>query len=168
MTKNILILLFIITMTAAWTYFSNEQISKNSLPSEKVSDFKFETLKNEKYSLYDLKGKPVFLHFWATWCAPCIEELPQLIDLAHAQPEKITIIAIAVNDKKKDIQRFLTKTQKDIPDNFIVGLDPEKAISKDLYKTIKLPETYILTPDLVLLEKITGPKDRWKIYYGKN
>ncbi len=168
MNKNILVLLLIIIATGMWTYSSNKKIAKNSLNPEKVSNFEFQSIKNTEHSLSDFEGQPILLHFWATWCAPCIEELPKLINLAESEPEKVTIIAIAVNDKSKDIQRFLSKTTSNIPNNFIIGLDPDKSISKDIYGTIQLPETYILTSDLILLEKIIGSKDNWDDYYGKN
>ncbi len=164
MTKNILTLLAIIIATALWTYFSDTKPIKRTSALEKVPNFEFNDITETKHALYDFQGRVVLLHFWATWCAPCLEELPDLIDLAQTQSEEMTVIAIAVQDKPDDIQRFLTKTKRNIPENFIVGLDPNQVISKNIYETIKLPETYIIDLQLTLSEKITGAKNDWGRY----
>lgn len=168
MKTNILILMLIILATGAWTYLSDMPSNTFQAPQEIVNDFEFKTLRDKNSSLFDYKDNVILLHFWATWCAPCVEELPKLLDLAKNNPEKITIIAIAVADKKQSIQRFLNKIKKSQPDNFIIGLDSDRQISKDSYGTTKLPETYIITPKFRLFEKITGADNNWDSKDWKN
>ena len=92
-----------------------------------------------------------------------MEELPQLIKLAKDNPDEIKILAIAVEDKPENIERFLNKISKNNKlDNFIIGLDPDKTISTTIFNTAKLPETYMLNPDLSLFEKIIGAQENWE------
>ena len=164
MLKNLLTLTFIVSAILAWTYLSNtdERTSQQNL--QLVENFAFQDLNNKKHTLYDYKDQRIILHFWATWCAPCVKELPELIDLANKHPDNLSIIAIAVADRPKEIEKFISKTGRRTADNFIIGLDPNKAISKEIYNTVKLPESYILTPSLMLKEKITGAYSSWPTY----
>lgn len=171
MKLNLLLLLFIVGLTGLYTYLSDkktttQQGAKNIASVEnKAQDFSFTTLQGDKENLSNLisnqKGQVVILHFWASWCTPCLKELPTLIDLAKNSPDNIKILAMAVQDTPAKIKNFLNKIEKDIPDNFVIGLDPDKAISDKKYGTIKLPETYIIDPQMTIFEKITGADENW-------
>jgi thiol-disulfide isomerase/thioredoxin len=117
-------------------------------------------LNGYKGSLHDHMGRTTLLHFWATWCAPCLVELPELIELASKQPN-IVILAISTDQKTSEITRFIKKTGKTIPKNFIIITDPDKSITQDHFQTFKLPETYILSPQLAIHKKIIGANDQW-------
>ena len=164
MIKNLLVLALIVSAALTWTYFSNTNERTAQPKSQLVTDFTFQDLNNKKHTLYDYKRQQIILHFWATWCAPCVKELPELIELANKNPDSLSVIAVAVADTPKDIEQFLSKTKKRTADNFIIGLDPKKAISKQIYNTTKLPESFIITPSLTLKEKIVGAYEGW-IHY---
>lgn len=161
MKINILILGMIILTAGAWTYFSNTKVQTIPTTIEKVKNFEFEILKEGKAKLYDYQGRVILLHFWASWCAPCLEEFPELIELAKQNPDEVIIIAMAVQDKPQDIQKFMDKLDKETPKNFIIGLDPNKTISGTMYNTYKLPETYVITKQMSFYEHIKGAEDKW-------
>jgi|GEM_PF-1993578 len=166
MKINTIILFCLVLSTLVWTYFSNNDTSSPQQRTQDVQNFTFQNLQNETMELNDFKGKPILVHFWASWCAPCLEELPQLIKLANNNPSEMQILAIAVEDKPEDIERFLNKASKNIPNNFIIGLDPNKKISAKIFNTVKLPETYMLNRDLHLFEKIIGAQENWKAIWN--
>ena len=71
-------------------------------------DFQGKTIKSKEITLSDYAGKVVLIDFWASWCPPCREEMPALIDFydTHKNP-KFELIAINIDDKKENMQRFL-------------------------------------------------------------
>ncbi len=88
--------------------------------------------------LGDYRGKVVLVNFWATWCAPCIEELPSL-EALHQEMPQIAILAISVDDDPEAYTRFLTEH----PLNFITVDDPARKVNA-LYGTFRFPETYVI------------------------
>jgi thiol-disulfide isomerase/thioredoxin len=69
-------------------------------------DIEFYTLGYHKKTLDDYKGKPVILHFWATWCAPCVEELPEVDKTQAAYSDKLTIITLSEDIKRSLVTDF--------------------------------------------------------------
>lgn len=165
---NLAILSIIILTTAVWTITSN-----NSAPTHNANnygnipampqapDFTYTTITREKSSLYAHKGKTILLHFWASWCAPCLVEFPTLLNLANDNKNNLIILAISVDEDKSKINRFIKQLNRGIPKNVHIIQDSHKIISQDLYQTLKLPETFVISPNLKILEKVIGPQGNW-------
>ncbi|MCI5060887.1 MAG: TlpA family protein disulfide reductase [Alphaproteobacteria bacterium] len=165
---NIVIFLFVTGGIYLYTIYDNAltpPLSSATKTQEPLApDFSYTPLfltAQKMQSLSDHKGKAIFLHFWATWCPPCIVEFPDLIKLASNIPENFIILAVAKQDREEDINRFLAKLGRPLPDNFIITLDDHNHISKTLYDVDKLPETFLISTDFSILQKITGPQDNW-------
>ncbi len=125
-------------------------------------EFSFKDLSGKTYSLSDFKGRVFILNFWASWCAPCVKEFPQMLDLAAMTRNESVFLFLSVDEKKEDIERFIKRYGKNLPaPNVVMGWDPDKSISQSLFQTYKLPETYILTPGHVISEKIIGADIVW-------
>jgi peroxiredoxin len=104
-------------------------------------------------SLAQFRGHTVVLNFWATWCLPCVEELPSLMELQHRLPQ-ITILAISQDEDPAAYRRFLL----DCRVNLLTLRDPSARIPR-LYGTIKLPETYIIDRNGILRRKFVSAQD---------
>lgn len=164
--KNALVLLGLVLLAGAYTYYDghtaatphNPQQTAGSLPSSAAAPlFSFTAIDGKEYSLQQFRGKVVLVNFWASWCAPCAAEFPQMIELAGALPDKIVIIFISQDDTDKAVTDFLKKHGKGFArGNIVVARDEGRKIARDLYQTYKLPETYILGPDLRIADKIVG------------
>jgi thiol-disulfide isomerase/thioredoxin len=89
------------------------------------------------------RGHTVLVHFFATWCEPCREELPALNRLSARANGKLKVIAISVAEVDLRVRRFIETT----PVNFPVLLDRERAVAKS-WKVSSLPTTFILDADL--------------------
>ncbi len=167
----ILLLLFTIVALGITTYlnhFSRPQILSVPQPTDQeitnfppAPTFSFTTLDQKSYEITEFKGKIIILNFWASWCAPCVVEFPKLLELASQEPENIILIAISVDADKQNIDTFFNKMGADFQKNIhqknvLIGWDPNKAISQDLFQTILYPETYIIGRDLTLRRKIVG------------
>jgi len=110
---------------------------------------------DRKITLSELRGKVVVLNFWATWCAPCIEELPSLVNLQQKMSNKgITVLAVSVDQDESLYRRFV----QDHNVNLLTVRDANQK-SNNLYGTFKFPETYIIDRNGVMRRKFIGPVD---------
>ena len=122
---------------------------------EPVPSFTLRKDDGQVVSLADYRGKIVVLNFWATWCAPCIEEMPSLNRFAERYAGKgLEIVAISVDEDPDAYRDFLDKNQF----QFLTLRDPSRRISEQ-YGTFKFPESYIISREGRLLKKIIGPAD---------
>ncbi len=106
-------------------------------------------------SLHDYRGKIVVLNLWATWCGPCLDEIPDLDLLQKRMGDKITIVAVSYDDKASDYQQFI----REHPMAFITVHDRDRKL-KDLYQPTGPPETYVIDRSGKILRKFIGPQ-RW-------
>jgi peroxiredoxin len=90
-------------------------------------------------SLHDYRGKIVVLNFWSAHCAPCIAEMPSLVQLQKLMGDKITVVGVAVDTENADYHAFLRKHGID----FLTVLDSAKN-SYNLYGATGYPETTII------------------------
>jgi peroxiredoxin len=97
----------------------------------------------------------VVLHFWATWCPPCVEETPSLEQFAEKMRDRgVIVLSVSVDQNQKALQDFVQKNHISYP----VGRDPDQALSAR-YGTFQFPETYILDHRGLVAEKVVGPTD---------
>jgi cytochrome c biogenesis protein CcmG, thiol:disulfide interchange protein DsbE len=109
--------------------------------------------KAEKLS--DYRGKVVVLNFWATWCPPCVEETPSLIELNKRLASRNgVVLGVSVDDDAAAYQKFIT----DHGINFPTSRDASKKYAQD-YGTVMYPETYIIDRHGKIARKVIGPQD---------
>ena len=126
---------------------------------QKAPDFVLEDLNGGSVSLGDLHGKVVFLHFWATWCPPCLVELPGLMRFVEGLDKgRYALLAVCVdNERPERIGDFLKSWGKEVP----VYLDPGGSLARR-FGTIRFPETYILDHEGGVCRKVIGAGD-WEM-----
>ncbi len=103
--------------------------------------------------LADYRGKIVLLNFWATWCAPCIAELPSLQALQQDMPQ-VVVIAVSVDQDPDAYHRFLTQH----PLNLLTVEDTERHVNA-LYGTSLFPESYLIDRKGVIQRKFVNAQD---------
>jgi cytochrome c biogenesis protein CcmG/thiol:disulfide interchange protein DsbE len=103
--------------------------------------------------LASYRGQVVLLNFWATWCAPCIEEMPSLLELHHDQPS-LVILAVSADDDPNAYSSFLTRRHVDL----ITVRDPSESAAR-LYHSDMWPETYLIDRNGIIRRKFIGPQD---------
>ncbi len=115
-------------------------------------DWSLPTREGSTLSLRDLRGKVVFLNFWASWCPPCVEEMPSMEQLARKyQGRDLVMVAVSQDDSAEAVEAFLNSSDPSTgepimpsgPVTMRVALDPSAATSRS-YGTERLPETYII------------------------
>ena len=125
----------------------------NSRPSRigsKAPDFTVENV-----TLSQMHGQVVVLNFWATWCAPCVEEVPSLVEMQRRMKDKgVTVLAVSVDADQGAYQRFV----KNHNVNLLTVRDPDQK-SNSLYGTSVFPETFIIDRNGVVRRKFIGAVD---------
>ncbi|MCJ0741548.1 TlpA family protein disulfide reductase [Pedobacter sp. CYS-01] len=120
--------------------FSPAEQTKNATIPADLSKIVFEDTKGNQVSLADLKGKIIFLNFWATWCPPCIAEMPSINKLAQLYKDDKDIVFLMVDadsDFGKSVD-FMNKRQYNLPVYKAVSSVPEVIFGGSLPTTIVL------------------------------
>jgi peroxiredoxin len=106
---------------------------------QEAPDFELADPSGKKVSLRSLRGRPVLLNFWATWCQPCVEEMPALESLVrHGGASHITVITVSVDESWDVVNKFFPSGTA-----LKVLLDTSKEVPKK-YGTEKYPETFLI------------------------
>lgn len=151
-----LLALFIGLGTALWDTLAPPPVAVIERVFPDAPDFTFAPVGGSVQKLSDLRGKTVLVNVWATWCAPCVAEMPDLLKIA--QRDDIELIALSVDERPSVIKPFFDKLDVEYKHAFIAH-DRGKEISRDLYAITLYPETIIVSPEGKLLNRIEGVID---------
>lgn len=123
---------------------------------QRAPQFELETTEGQPVSLADYAGQQVILNFWATWCPPCREELPELIEFGEDTGIPVLGVNATKNERlgKRDVDAFL----QEVPVSFPILLDETGTVEKT-YRVVALPTTYVIGPDGIITAKQVGPVD---------
>jgi len=103
--------------------------------------------------LSNYRGKVVLLNLWATWCAPCVHEMPALVQFHHDYPN-VAVLAVSVDEDPDAYKQFITERHIDLT----TVRDPDEKVAK-LYGSDGWPETYIIDRNGVIRRKVVGDPD---------
>ena len=121
---------------------------------DKAPDFSIATDDGRRVSRDDFGGRLLVLNFWATWCPPCIQELPSLNEFQRQlRSSGVVVLGVSVDQNEAAYRAFLQRANV----GFLTARDPQAAISAE-YGTFKYPETYIISADGRVLQKHIGPE----------
>ncbi len=130
-------------------------LAASSVAAEKV-DFTLPDLEGKSVSLSDFRGKWVIVNYWATWCPPCLEEIPDLVALYEANPD--TIVVLGVDYEEVDLDYLKEFTDSHFMSYPIVRMDPVPVT--ELGPVLGLPTSYIVSPEGVVVARQEGPVTR--------
>ena len=153
--KRLVLLLLIALIVAGCSKEKKESGALPAVTGNPAPDFSLKGPAGDT-RLLALKGNLVLVHFWATWCPPCREELPSLAKLNGQMAGKpFRLLAISV-DKEGNaaVQKLLGQVGVTLP----VLLDPSSEVARQ-YGITGVPETFIVSPAGVILKKIVGPME---------
>ncbi len=119
-------------------------------------EFTFPGINGKMVSLADYRGHVVLVNVWATWCPPCVDEMPSMEKLyQELKGENFEILAVSIDALgTKAVAPFMEKYNLSFP----ALMDPNASI-KNLYQTTGVPESFIVNQEGVLVQKIIGPRD---------
>ena len=123
-----------------------------------------------KVRLSSLRGKVLFVNFWATWCPPCVQEMPTMLnlggELTGTYPGAFEMVAVSGDDGWEVVQEYFRKNFGGVPRGLTVVRDPDAVAARAFYCTargycpdVKYPETYLVDRSGRLVAMIVGPRD---------
>lgn len=108
---------------------------------------------DHQVSLNQFRGQVVIVNFWASWCPPCTEELPSLMDMQdRLRSRGVVVLGVSIDVDDDAYHRFIK--QRNV--NFVTVRDPKQQVA-GMYGTSVWPESYIIDRQGVLRRKIVGP-----------
>ena len=133
--------------------YENNQLLLNNEP-KKVGSIELSTLEGKKINIFNREKKNIYLiNFWATWCPPCIKEIPELLKLEQKYKKDIRVIFISVDlNPKKALPKFLEKKKLGNIEPF---LDNKLELAKKLKVKI-MPTTLVIDKDLNEISRVEG------------
>ncbi|MCL5959145.1 MAG: TlpA family protein disulfide reductase [Chloroflexi bacterium] len=135
---------------------SGEAISGSIQDLGVAPGFKIETFDGQEISLDELRGKPVVVNFWASWCPPCRQEAKDLERTWQAYKDKgVVFVGIAENDTEADSKEFI----KEFGITYANGPDSTGQIGK-AYGITGIPETFLISKEGRLMKRYIGPVSR--------
>ena len=125
---------------------------------EKIAapDFTLMTMDNKKVSLKDFKGKYIFLNFWATWCGPCIDEMPSMERLYQKfkTRKNFAMLAVSIDKAGTDaVKKFMTENKL----TFSVLLDRDSEVA-GAYGVMGIPSTYLIDTQGFVINRAVGAR----------
>ena len=105
-------------------------------------------------TLDDFRGKVVVVNFWATWCEPCLEEMPSMQKLQERFAGRVAVVAVNYGESAPKVSAFL----KRLPVNFTVLLDPSGDTPR-AWRVRLLPASYVVAPDGQVRYSVLGEID---------
>src|SRR2546427_794018 len=107
---------------------------------DSAPDFSITADNGRTVSLSNFGGKLLVLNFWATWCQPCVEEIPSLDAFQnHFAKSGVVVLGVSVDKDEKAYRDFLARARV----SFLTARDPDRKINAD-YGSLRFPETYII------------------------
>ncbi len=117
-------------------------------------DFTLTALDGTTYTLSQLRGTPVIINFWATWCGPCRAEMPDLQEIAARYEEKLILLGINQNESAEQVQAYVDE----IGVTFPILMNPTDAVLAD-YTVMGLPQTLVVNPQGMVIYRAFGAID---------
>lgn len=134
---------------------TGSQKSVELMEKDGVPDFTGKTLDGKSYQLSAMKGKVVIVNFWASWCSPCIEEVPSLIKLVNEMKGDVQLVAVSEDSSVQDIEVFLKSFPELRHKDIQIIWDGDHSLMKQ-FDAARLPESLVADKQMKLAKKVIG------------
>jgi peroxiredoxin len=125
-------------------------------PGARAPGFRLPTLAGGERSLASWRGQVVVLNFWATWCPPCVAEMPSLERLHRALgPEGLAVVTVSTDESQEAVEAFVRRHGLTLP----VLRDPGGRVVARAYRVSRYPQTFVLDRHGLLLRHYEGPAE---------
>ncbi len=161
-------LVLLLGLTRVGCFGASEKPAKNAKGLPMAPEFSLKDSKGKTVSLQDFKGSTVFIHFWASWCAPCVPEIKEITAVAKrtskdASGKPVYWIFISEDPSFEKARKILDDST--LPSHMISLLDTEEKTAAK-FGTYQYPETYILDREHAIIDKRIGAED-WQDEAGR-
>lgn len=117
-------------------------IQPDKVEDTRYADYNFylTNVSGRRLSFEEFKGQTIFLNFWATWCPPCIAEMPDIEDLYQKKGQEVAFVMISLDENRDKARAFVDRKGYDLPIYFLESGLP------NTYDTHSIPTTYVISP----------------------
>ena len=143
------------TAIAMWPACATSEVDPAPAGNMARLDFTLKDMNGKAVNLASLKGRPIVLNFWATWCGPCKVEIPAFIQLVEQyKSQQLTVLGVSVDDSPEDLRKFAAEYKMNYP--VLVGLGQDEF--QEVYDAVvMIPITWFIKPDGTIFLKHQGP-----------
>ena len=124
-----------------------------AVPGKLAPNFRFTSDDGEEFSLAELRGQPVIVNFWATWCGPCRAEMPDLQRVHDTLGDELTLLAVDLDETGEAVTAFFDEIGLALN----VVIDDGRMIADQGYGLFGVPSTYVIDADGVVVATKIGP-----------
>jgi len=151
--KRALVIFAVVAVVLAWILLRPPAVNhKGGSALRPAPDFALTDLSGNRVNLSAYRGKVVLLDFWATWCAPCKEEIPHFVDMQNRYgPRGFQVIGISMDDDEKPVREF----QQQFKMNYPVAVGSAK-LAEQYGGVLGLPITFVIDPQGRIVSRHIG------------
>jgi thiol-disulfide isomerase/thioredoxin len=173
-------IVLLVAFFLAWSYWENVNVAQqdiapaDQLANNKAPDFTVMDLDGSEVSSQDILNadEAIFLHFWASWCAPCVVEMPDIVSLAQHYQGKVRFILVSLDKETGDIEQFKKRLTRRMEkqgqdpgllniENVVWTHDAQRDLSFKTFYATKVPETIFISRQGIMIDKLIGETD-WR------
>jgi thiol-disulfide isomerase/thioredoxin len=168
--SHLALLVGVVLVLSGEVVFHGSDFFKSTKPADGLKpapEFTLKKANGDSVRLSDWKDSVVVVHFWASWCPPCVPEIPEILAAAKKLPKDKSGRAIhwlLVSQDQTWEKAHTVLHEETLPENVVAVLDPEAHVS-DLFGSYQFPETYLVIRDGGLAAKWIGAQD-WTGKWG--
>ena len=122
---------------------------------EQAPDVDFELLDGGRGSIADYRGRPVVVNFFAKWCAPCVQEMPDLEEVHAELGEEVAFLGLSENETAEDARDIVEQTGV----SYTIGRDPDGSVLA-AFEGVAMPTTVLISADGTITSLHSGPLER--------
>lgn len=158
MRKNIRIILwsvaivFLVAVIVFVNFFGRKNITSGAGEGEILNEFSITCVDGNSFNLSEQKGKVVVINLWATWCIPCVDELPNFEKISEEFSGDVSVIAIHSTPVTTDVEEWLSDYSYTIP----FAVDEDGSISELLNASTVLPQTIVVNKNGIVSYNKSG------------
>ena len=119
---------------------------------EQLSDFRAVCMDGSEFEIQKQRGKVVVINIWATWCTPCVKELPHFDKLQREHPSDVAVLALHAQPVTTDVAEYLSDYSHEI----LFAVDEDGSLGAALNASTVLPQTVIIDPDGIVTYNQSG------------
>lgn len=151
------VLAVLVIGAGVWTFLGERKAPEpaSARGMESLPELTLKTIDGRDFKSQDVKGKTLIVNFWASWCGPCVEEVPSLVKLSKELGGDLRILAVSGDATLHDIEVFLKSFPDFKKDGIEIVFDEGLKISKQ-FNVSRLPESYIFNGEGKMVRKVVG------------
>ncbi len=151
--------LFLLMLVPSLVFTAHTQARTNVQEGDPAIDFTLPDIRSDSpaITLSELRGKVVYVDFWASWCLPCLRSLPEINTLHKKYREQgFEVVAITIDNPIEDAEEFLADL--DVPLGYLVAVDADSDVMYD-YGVVGMPTSFLIDRDGVVRKVHEGYRD---------